>query len=486
MTTRDLIAISTGNLLRMKLRTFLTTSGIVIAITAFVAMLSLGAGSQQRVEEEFNALGLFWTMQVSTHARGSLPGTAAELDIAAIERIAAIPGVTLVFPYDALSIQATLGDSSRPSRAQALPSEALRTKLFSKLLAGRSIESDSSREAIISRQLASECGFQRVDSAIGRRLVVATKVSTLDSALAHVLTDRGESILTRMRRIRPDSLLESGSRSRVIRSEANEAIRRFASGFFGAQETVRETLTVVGIRETSRGGPARNDHVVIPLATARRFASRGTGGGPTEMLAAMSRGSIFGGAEGGNGKTFPQVTLNFDPKTPYGQIRDSIQAMGYRVFSFAEQFEQIQRMFLYLDLALGVIGMIALLTAALGIVNTMVMSITERRREIGIMKSLGADDSDIRRLFLVESGVIGALGTGVGIFLGWLITRIVSFAARGYMRDQGLPEMDLFALPLWLLLVAVAIGVGVSIVAGWYPAARASKVDPVEALRGEW
>jgi ABC-type antimicrobial peptide transport system permease subunit len=198
----------------------------------------------------------------------------------------------------------------------------------------------------------------------------------------------------------------------------------------------------------------------------------------------MSRGMMFGD-QGGNGKTFPQITLNFDPKVPYRQIRDSIQTMGYRVFSFAEQFEQMQQFFLYFDLALGVIGMIALLTASLGIVNTMVMSITERRKEIGILKSLGADEPDIRRLFLVESGVIGAIGTGAGICLGWIITRIASLIAQGYMRNQGMPEMDLFALPPWLLLIAISVGVGVSLLAGWYPAARAASVDPVEALRGE-
>jgi putative ABC transport system permease protein len=88
-------------------------------------------------------------------------------------------------------------------------------------------------------------------------------------------------------------------------------------------------------------------------------------------------------------------------------------------------------------------------------------------------------------LFLVESGLIGALGTAVGILTGWVLTRIISFIAQIFMRNQGMPEMDLFALPPWLLLIAIAIGIGVSILAGSYPAARAARVDPVEALRGE-
>jgi len=148
------------------------------------------------------------------------------------------------------------------------------------------------------------------------------------------------------------------------------------------------------------------------------------------------------------------------------------------------------------------VALIALITASLGIVNTMVMSITERRREIGILKSdvqlvrskrleigilksLGAYELDIRSLFLVESAAIGLLGTIAGIAFGWTITRIVSAVVQAYMRREGIPVMDPFALPVWLILIALGVGVGVSVAAGFYPAARAARVDPVEALRNE-
>ena len=487
MSFRDLVVIAAGNLRRMKLRTALTTAGVVIAITTFVAMLSFGAGNQESFEQEFYSLGLLTTMTVSQPRASGSSDTATQvpLDLAAIDRIAAVPGVDLVYPYESFTVQVDVGDTVIASKAQALPLAALRTRFFSRMAAGTVFDSSDARQAIISLQFARDAGFTNPDSAIGTTLIVSTRVSTIDSALAHVLLDGGESILSRAKRISLDSLRRASYRSRVIRTEANAALRRFVNGFLNAQEIICDTLTIVGVREMVRSGPIRVDPLIIPLSTARRFSGRGFTGGPSELFAAMSAGTLFGGTAEQGARTFPQLTVHFDPRVPYNSVRDSIQAMGFSVFSFAEQFEQIQRIFIYFDIGLGIVGLIALLTASFGIINTMVMSITERRREIGILKSLGADQSDIRLLFLVESGVIGTLGTGTGIFAGWLITRIITAIAQGYMRSQGMPEVDLFAFPVWLLGIAIAIGVGVSVLAGSYPATRAGRVDPVEALRGE-
>ena len=484
MTFRDLVNISAGNLLRMKLRSILTTSGVIIAIGAFVSMLSFGAGNQEYVEREYRKLGLFTTMQVypkNTSDTAAFP----KLDNEAISRIAAVPGVNLVYPYDALAVKARCGDSVQNSRAQALPSSAMQTKIFSGLIAGRSFHSDSAREALISVEFARELGFEHADSAVGKTLVVTVSVSKFDSAFAHVLEDRGVLIFDRLKRVRMDSLKHSAYRSRVIRDEANEVLRRFVSGFTDAQESVSEPLTICGVRDMMRGGRIRVEPIIIPFATASRFNAAGFGGSPVELLSRISSGSFFSGADESGGKTFSQVTVDFDPKVLYTSVRDSVEKLGFRAFSFAAQFEEVQKFFFYFDMALGVVGLIALLTASLGIINTMVMSINERRREIGVLKSLGADEIHIRGLFLVESGVIGFAGTVGGILLGWGISRIVSAVARFYMRRENVPEMELFALPFWLILIALALGVGVSMIAGYYPAARAARVDPVQALRND-
>jgi putative ABC transport system permease protein len=487
MTFRDTLRISWGNLTRLKLRTFLTSAGVLIAIAAFVSMLSFGAGNQEFLERKFDELGLFSTMQVypkNTDRSDSTPGP--KLDAKALERIAAVPGVNIVYPYDAFNVKVKLGDTTVSSRAQALPVSALNTKLFSGFLAGKGFDSSSSRVAIISDELLKKAGITKPDSAVGLKIVVSIHVSTLDSGFAHILVDHGESLLDRAKRIHFDSLSKKSYRSRMIHSEANELVRRFVNGFTNAQKKISDTLTVCGVRASNnRMGKLHIESVIIPLSTASKFKAGGISNAPVDLLAAMKEGTLFSAPENTQQETFSQVTIDFNPKVYHKKISDSIEAMGYRTFSFAANFEEIQRAFLYFDLALALIGLIALTTASLGIVNTMVMSILERRKEIGILKSLGADDRDIRILFLAESAVIGFLGTTGGIIFGWIISRIASIVAQAFMKRQGIPAIDLFSTPVWLILLALAIGVSVSVIAGYYPASRASRIDPVEALRNE-
>ena len=488
MTFRDMLTISAGNLTRLKLRTFLTSAGVLIAIAAFVSMLSFGAGNQQYIEKQFNELGLFSTIQVYPKNSSSNPDStpSPKLDAKALERIAAIPGVNLVYPFDAFEVKVTIGDTTLESKAQALSLSAVTTKLFSKLAAGRAFDSNYAREAIISEGLLKDANILHPDSMIGKKIIVSVHVSTIDSAFSHVLVDKGESLLDRAKRIHFDSLARRTYRSRVLRAEGNELVRRFVNGFMNAQKEIAETLTVCGVRSMiGRAGRLRIEHVIIPIATASRFKAGGIGSSPTDIFEAMTQGNLFSSPEDAGEQSFSQVTIDFDPKVPYKKISEPVEAMGFRVFSFAAQFEEIQRVFLYFNLALALVGLIALTTASLGIINTMVMSITERRKEIGILKSLGADERDIRVLFLSESGVIGLIGTVGGIMFGWIIARVASEIAQSFMRKQGIPPIDLFALPIWLIMIALAVGVSVSVLAGYYPAARAARVDPVEALRNE-
>lgn len=488
MTFRDFVIVSAGNLWRMKLRTFLTTSGVVIAIAAFVAMLSFGAGNQKYISEQYEKLGLFSTMQVYPRKDTGKNDTLkiVPLDGAAIDHIARVPGVNLVYPYEAFTLHVTCGDSTIATRGMALPQSAVRTRLFSQVYAGKAFDGDSAREVMINDDLRKKLGFSSPDSIVGRLIVVSVKVSTIDSGLAHIVADNGETIIDRAKRIRLDSMLQLGYRTRIIHQELNSGVRRFLNGFLNARQEITDTLTVCGVLEERRGERLRVEPVIVPLATAQKFTASGFGDDPANMFAAMSSGTLFSvPGDSGVGKTYPQVTLDIDPHIIYKTVRDSVEKLGFRTFSFAEQFDEIQRFFFYFDVGLGIIGLIALVTASLGIINTMVMSIMERKREIGVLKSLGADDRDIRLLFLVETGVIGTIGACTGILFGWLSTRIISTVTKAIMVRQGVPEVELFALPVWLVATALVVGIGVSLLAGFYPASRASRVDPVEALRNE-
>jgi putative ABC transport system permease protein len=134
---------------------------------------------------------------------------------------------------------------------------------------------------------------------------------------------------------------------------------------------------------------------------------------------------------------------------------------------------------------LGIFGSLALAVASLAIVNTLVMAVLERRREIGIMKAIGASDSDVKRIFFAEAATMGFLGGVIGVVLGWLIGRAINLGANLYLQRLKMPPEGLLMVPLWLALAAVLFAVLVSVVAGIYPAARAARLDPVEALRYE-
>jgi putative ABC transport system permease protein len=157
--------------------------------------------------------------------------------------------------------------------------------------------------------------------------------------------------------------------------------------------------------------------------------------------------------------------------------------LGFRTISIASAISQLKRVFVVVDMLLAFVGSIGMVVACLGITNTMVMAVLERTREIGVMKAVGAEDQDIRYLFLAESAVIGALGGVIGLIFAWGLGRAINAGANMYFVSQGFQKENLFTIPVWLIGAAMAFSILVSIMSGLYPADRAARIDPTRALR---
>jgi len=172
-------------------------------------------------------------------------------------------------------------------------------------------------------------------------------------------------------------------------------------------------------------------------------------------------------------------------------ISDHLKADGYQVYSITEEMETMNLFFTVLKAGLLFVGTIAVLIASIGIFNTMTMAVTERTREIGIMKAIGAKPKLIQKLFLMESAWIGVLGTvlaiaisyGLSSLVNWLIPEIV----MGILAEDGMEDFNvtISLIPWQLVLIASAISIGVAMISGWRPARKATKIDVIRALRQE-
>ncbi len=168
-------------------------------------------------------------------------------------------------------------------------------------------------------------------------------------------------------------------------------------------------------------------------------------------------------------------------------ISTQIQELGLQTVTLDSLVSQITKYFRILQLALGSFGIIIIGVASLSIINTMIMAILERTREIGVMRAVGASRRDIIKVFSFEAGAIGFLGGVFGISLGRLIAFGFDTLINQYLTQQNIiqTEVHLFVTPWWLVLGLLAFATLVGMCAGLYPAIRASRLDPVEALRRE-
>lgn len=169
------------------------------------------------------------------------------------------------------------------------------------------------------------------------------------------------------------------------------------------------------------------------------------------------------------------------------KVEEAVAARGLQVRSVREAFDSIKKWLKGATIVAGFLAFVAVFVAALGIVNTMVMSVLERTREIGLLKALGATDRDVAALFLAESAILGLGGGLLGIGLSMGLGAVGNLQGRQQIEKAMMMPFEgtLFVFPWWLLAGGLAFSVGVGLVAALVPALRAARVDPVVALRHE-
>ena len=172
-------------------------------------------------------------------------------------------------------------------------------------------------------------------------------------------------------------------------------------------------------------------------------------------------------------------------------VSKKLKSEGYYVYSIADELEQLDVFFLALKAGLVFVGTIAILISSIGIFNTMTMAVTERTREIGVMKAIGANPKLIQRLFLMESAWIGIIGTILAVVISYGVSIISNFvlpiivASALGEDDFGSLDVKFSVIPWQLVVIASTISIGVAMISGWRPARKATKIDVINALRQE-
>jgi putative ABC transport system permease protein len=470
MKLRDLTELAARNLREAVLRNSLTTLGIAVGVASLVAMLSLGVGLQELASTRLSRSGLFdavfVTTQTNMRAFGGPPRASADrvstqparkLDEEARRQLAEIKNVLEVYPEVRFPTEVQFEGKPYSTTVAGIPVSARGDGAFDEMK-GAFFSGPEANEAILQIEFARDLSKQ-TDSLIGKDLVLryAEKqaLPADDSAPKQAKANRS-----------------AASDSAVSDTTTSDAP---ASGGFSL--VPRELkLRIIGVVETEPatgfGGFGRG-RLLIPLQIAQnlRIAQ------PTDMREML---------RGNTGKpTFETLTVRVSsPKAVQG-VEDAIKGMGFGTFSILDATKNMMLFFTVFDSLLLIFGSLALTVASLGIVNTLVMAILERRREIGILKALGAADRDVRRLFFVEAGAMGLLGGVLGVAMGWLIGRALTIGTNAYLKRQELPAIDISSIHWWMVALAIGVSFFVSLAAGMYPASRAARLNPVEALRYE-
>jgi putative ABC transport system permease protein len=416
MNIGDMLRTALENLGRRKVRTALTSIGVVVGIVTIVTMVSLGVGVQEEIRAQFAALGL--------------------------ENVFVEPG----------------RDEERDFFTQFGPAE---------------------RSQPISAAVVAEWE-QRPEVASVVPRIELNGINTLlelpDGSLRRIEVTSGELIANPFRsepEVLAGTLEAEGPGNMVLSAGA------LPNGIT-PEELIGQELAIV--LQSPRGEEQRFPLRITGISD-RRPESEALA--DVQDMAAM-KAWWYNIPDYLDSRGYDQAVIRARDVGSAAMLVGDLRERGYQVQSLELILEQANRVFAVINVMLASVGGLALFVASLGIINTMMMAIYERTREIGTLKAIGASRSDVRGLFMIEAGLIGLLGGVIGVTGGWLLGLLLNQVIGWYIEQERLPiQATFFVTPWWLALAGLAFAAMVGILAGLYPAARAARLDPLVALRYE-
>lgn len=437
MRFRDLAFLVVSNLRRMKLRLALTSLGVVIGTSAIVLMVSLGIGLQANLTAQLGDLGAATHINVMGGGMGPGMEEALQLDERAVESFRGIEHVEAVLP--GLYVQTM---------------QAVKYKRYETYMSAMGVPMDDFEKF----------GYELESGRLPRN----SKEILLGAAVPASFASGGMGMPVDGPASANDRKLDLLGKRLVVTFYEYPSEEDMKEGVATEPTEITRKLTVVGI-----------------LA-------------PTDMQTDSTAYVTLDAALDFNGQdsrrlNYESVVVKADSVRNVVDVEKQISDQGYFTFSAKSMQEQLKSTFLIIQGVLGALGAIAMLVAALGIANTMTMSIYERTREIGIMKAVGASNRQIKRVFLGEAAIIGVLGGTGGLLFSASGAALANLFVQSLIASQAGANgaaaagttTSFFQIPLWLAVFAIAFAAGVGLLAGVLPAVRAANLDPLTALRHE-
>lgn len=507
---------------RHKVRTLLTLSGVVAGTFLLVVSISIGRGVEEatvrqlRRSNQLRKINVFPSYQpvegaipeADLHVAGSMSdekrarikrglvrnwprqsaggGPTRPLNNEQLQKLREMAHVEDVTPAMQHSCRVSWKGKAREVLVSAPSPDD--DKLKERLLAGESLRDDYDRGILVHEYLLYQWGITSDEDAaamVGQKVRVEFRSRGLNaSPTLGVMSGMGPPLTPMERDTLERALSRLGMSVEMLQmSEAEKAILKKVLG--SDMDRARPMDAVVFSEEFTIAGVLREWDEADKSNTLfiRDWLLRDT----EVFLSIRNAEELFGRDPRHARFGYTQATITVTNEDHLKDVTDRVTAMGFRSYSLADFFLRVRKNILLISIASAFLAAMALVVASVGITNMMLMSVMERTHEIGLMKAVGARQRHILLMFLAEGVVLGAVGGAVGLLFGWLVSFPGDQIARSIVQHelQAALEHSVFVYPAWLVVGVPLFALLVTTFSAVYPARRAARVNPIQALRAE-